>query len=536
MDGENDGRRLSAEGVCGQERKGARSIERLLAEFDEQWPSLKFFGFGCYYAWIWLSYNSGVLVQQGSGATSSGAMLTMYLLSTTALASVLIVSSLAYRKVERALTRIRSVLGAGLLAGASTLAVGMTASLESAHVFFWAASILTGVGTSWVALRLGMVYGSVPARQAVMYSAASFILACMLYFVATGLPHVLGLPLTASLPVLAAFCAVLSGYRPQDAGLEPKCSEDDLPKGFFARLVVAVAIFAIVVGITRGFATMNESLQTVSDQGVVIAFGTATIAAVVFFAVALLVRDFDISRLYYPATILAAAGILIMPCLSIMFGIEGDSVFEGQAIGIAYALFIMVIWCLCSHVSYVTSISSIRVFGWGRGASAAGTTVGWLMGFLMMKESAADGTFLVGISIAMAFVLLIVAMLVFNDRAIGQVLSSARGKVFGQEDSRYSQQDASGFEMSSTNLGPEEMARREGSWTKGCNAIAAECKLSPREREVLFLLSKGRTIDYIHNELGISFNTAKTHIRNVYTKIGVHTRQELLDMVEEHRR
>lgn len=532
MSGGNDGRRPSAEGVCAQKGKAARSFEGLLAEFDEQWPSLKFFGFGCYYAWIWLSYNSGILIQNGSDGAPSAAMLTMYLLSTAALAGVLIASSLAYRRVERALTRTWLVFGAGLVASVSTLAVGMSASSESANILFWTASVLTGVGTAWVALRLGMVYGTVPARQAVMYSAGSFILACMLYFVATGLPRVLGLPFTASLPVLAAFCAVLSSYRPQDAGLEPKCSEDDLPKGFFARLVAAVTIFALVVGITRGFTTMSESLQTVSDQGVVIVFGSATIAAVVFVAVGLFVRDFDISRLYYPATILAAAGILLMPCLSVSSASRGGGAFEGQAIGIAYALFIMVIWCLCSHVSYVTSIPAVRVFGWGRGASAAGTTVGWLMGYLMMRTPAADATFLVGVSIAMAFVLFIVAMLVFNDRAIGQVLSSARGRVFNQEGDLH---DLS-HDFTSSSAGTDAVVRREGSWTKGCNEIAEKCKLSPREREVLFLLSKGRTIDYIHNELGISFNTAKTHIRNVYAKLGVHTRQELLDMVEEHRR
>lgn len=535
MSGENDGRRPPAEGVCARKESAARSAGRLLVEFDEQWPSLKFFGFGCYYAWIWLSYNSSILVQGGPEAALPGAMLTMYLLSTAALASVLIASSLAYRRVERTLTRSGFVFGAGLVASVSTLAVGMSASSGSVHTLFWAASVLTGVGTAWVALRLGMVYGTVPARQAVMYSAGSFILACMLYFVATGLPRVLGLPFTASLPILAAFCASLSGYRPQDAGLEPKCSEDDLPKGFFARLVAAVAIFALVVGMTRGFTAMSESMQTVSDQGVVIVFGSATIFAVVFLVVGLFVRDFDISRLYYPATILAAAGILLMPCLSVLFGIDGGGVFEGQAIGIAYALFIMVIWCLCSHVSYVTSIPVVRVFGWGRGASAAGTTVGWLMGYLMMRESSADATFFIGISIAMAFVLFIVAMLVFNDRAIGQVLSRARGRVFSQgEDFRGLPHDAASPWLGTGESG--EAVHREGSWTKGCNEIAEECKLSPREREVLFLLSKGRTIDYIHNELGISFNTAKTHIRNVYTKLGVHTRQELLDMVEERRR
>lgn len=53
---------------------------------------------------------------------------------------------------------------------------------------------------------------------------------------------------------------------------------------------------------------------------------------------------------------------------------------------------------------------------------------------------------------------------------------------------------------------------------------------------VLFLLGKGRSIDYVANDLNISFNTAKSHIRNVYGKLNVHSRQELLDLIEQNKR
>ena len=53
---------------------------------------------------------------------------------------------------------------------------------------------------------------------------------------------------------------------------------------------------------------------------------------------------------------------------------------------------------------------------------------------------------------------------------------------------------------------------------------------------MLFLLAKGRTISFIADDLSVSFNTAKSHIRHVYVKTGVHTRQELLDMVERGRK
>lgn len=62
-------------------------------------------------------------------------------------------------------------------------------------------------------------------------------------------------------------------------------------------------------------------------------------------------------------------------------------------------------------------------------------------------------------------------------------------------------------------------------------AIARTCQLTPREIEVFRLLSLGRDISTIENDLCISRNTAKMHIRHVYQKLEVHSKQELIDLV-----
>jgi DNA-binding CsgD family transcriptional regulator len=46
------------------------------------------------------------------------------------------------------------------------------------------------------------------------------------------------------------------------------------------------------------------------------------------------------------------------------------------------------------------------------------------------------------------------------------------------------------------------------------------------------LLAKGRNSRVIQKELHISYNTAKAHVRHIYTKLGVHSQQELIDLVE----
>ncbi len=48
----------------------------------------------------------------------------------------------------------------------------------------------------------------------------------------------------------------------------------------------------------------------------------------------------------------------------------------------------------------------------------------------------------------------------------------------------------------------------------------------------LALLARGRNRRYISEELVVSEETVKSHVSSIYAKLGVHTQQELLDVVE----
>jgi DNA-binding CsgD family transcriptional regulator len=83
----------------------------------------------------------------------------------------------------------------------------------------------------------------------------------------------------------------------------------------------------------------------------------------------------------------------------------------------------------------------------------------------------------------------------------------------------------------------QEDAEEEGRelpalWRRRCEGVAAAYGLTSRQGEVLKLLAKGRNADYITQELVISLHTAKAHIYNIYQKMGVHSRQELIDIIE----
>lgn len=64
-----------------------------------------------------------------------------------------------------------------------------------------------------------------------------------------------------------------------------------------------------------------------------------------------------------------------------------------------------------------------------------------------------------------------------------------------------------------------------------CQALAADYGLTPREAEILALMALGRSAKYISEELTVSYNTTRTHVRHIYEKLNIHSKQELIDLV-----
>ncbi len=81
-------------------------------------------------------------------------------------------------------------------------------------------------------------------------------------------------------------------------------------------------------------------------------------------------------------------------------------------------------------------------------------------------------------------------------------------------------------------LALSRIVRQADRFGDACRAIAERCKLSKRETEILPMALRGRTAERIAAELFIAKSTVDTHLRRIYAKCGVHTRQELIDLGE----
>ena len=68
-----------------------------------------------------------------------------------------------------------------------------------------------------------------------------------------------------------------------------------------------------------------------------------------------------------------------------------------------------------------------------------------------------------------------------------------------------------------------------------CAELSVRHGLTPREAAVMELLARGRSRAYVGEALSLSANTVNSYAKHAYAKLGVHGRQELIDMVERHR-
>ena len=63
-------------------------------------------------------------------------------------------------------------------------------------------------------------------------------------------------------------------------------------------------------------------------------------------------------------------------------------------------------------------------------------------------------------------------------------------------------------------------------------SFASTYKLTSREMEVINLFSQGYSLAKVSRELYISLGTAQSHIKSVYRKLDIHSKDELISLID----
>jgi two-component system nitrate/nitrite response regulator NarL len=80
-----------------------------------------------------------------------------------------------------------------------------------------------------------------------------------------------------------------------------------------------------------------------------------------------------------------------------------------------------------------------------------------------------------------------------------------------------------------------EIVDERGPASRATDAEALMFRVTPKERLVLEKLMEGKDTAVLARELNISYATARTHIQNLRSKLGVHSKLELVALAVERR-
>lgn len=207
-------------------------------------------------------------------------------------------------------------------------------------------------------------------------------------------------------------------------------------------------------------------------------------------------------------------------------------------INIGYEFFDVLVWVLFTAVSLRPGKNSVHVYGFGVAAMFAGMALGNELGVLLDTLVKQGDVQMTVVAMGCTLCLVMVAFLVLPEGTLVSFTEGVRAKNRDQGDEAFAQYNKAVSDTTETaSQGREEelvadirMDRLE----QRCTLVAARYNLTPREQEVLILLSYGRTLSIIARDLYIAKGTARTHIENIYRKLDVHKQQELIDLVEHY--
>lgn len=221
------------------------------------------------------------------------------------------------------------------------------------------------------------------------------------------------------------------------------------------------------------------------------------VAAAVAFAYALLAyrERFQFGHLYRMIFLMGLASILLLPIV-----LAGQATIVGYTCSvIMYQLVFLLIWVIAASVFRDRSAYAPGFFGLVYGFWSLGSLGGALFSSVFVQHLTMDNVHLI----------VFVAVLAV---AVGYAV------VFTEADANALVQ-----------IVP---FKYKAPFKARCQTVAREYQLSPRETEIAMLIAQGRDSAHIEKKLFLSRSTVQTHRMHLYQKLGIHNRQELLDIVE----
>jgi DNA-binding CsgD family transcriptional regulator len=375
-------------------------------------------------------------------------------------------------------------------------------------------NMLAALGSGCILALIGEGYSCIPdvkvQRVITLFAIAG---AFLLFLIFLPLSKGLALALAAVFPIVAVVCLgrLLLGNRKglQKAQLARKASSrlDAYPsssnasKSGLKRLLLYIVVLSVPLTFLRKILMSAAGPLPFNDWVSLYAMTFLIICGVFILEVLFKKRSVSVVSI--------AIVILVSTALLLFFFFEVDAMVPSTLINTGYALFVASFYCYLGSFIISSKRPAFRIFALGCAANTFGLTIGWALGFLVEKQFVATT----------AEVLMIVLIYVIFFASVF-ALPTFRTNFFSDNLERAT-------ESSGTDTGFITGLQDR------CAVVAQTYALSAREEEILILLIRGKSLRLIADEYTLSQNTLKTHVNHIHKKLDVHTREELLQRVED---
>lgn len=450
-------------------------------------------GFSLFWAWVWLAFQSPFF---SMGFTSSPLKnFPTWVVPLFAYAATFFVMGILFKQkniMPRTKNYIRA-LSAIMVFGTLLCAVVANLPTDSSAlnvVLYCLGGVVIGAGTACIHFEWGRVLGYLGPRKTIIHGVVGTLgAACLLVFF-NYVPQSLLWICALVIPTLSL--ALLSYQRRSlpklyGHGLEAKLN---IPWRFL--------VTSFIQGISFGI--MQTILLLSGANSVSILNASGFLVAAMLLLVAALFYKLDFNQLIYQVGFTCiAAGFTLLALFGSPF--IGGWLFHT----IGYRFVDIMMWTLCTYLVKQRGLPTNWVFALTTCSLLLGQVTGALVGHLALNIELFGPDGVNTLSVFMIFVVLTSALIMFNKKNI----RAGWGMVRPGD----SEQSESVFEMS-------------------CDLVCDGYNLTTREKEVFIILAKGRDRMFIGQELTLSRETVKTHIRNIYRKMDIHSQQEILSLIE----
>lgn len=457
---------------------------------------LRFLGMGLLIAWLCCTHV--VSIFPGIGFDNSLRAAFDYGMRVGDIGTFVILALLATR-IGRLSRHTAVIVLSVMVTAAGTALVGLLLIPNSApELTISFVAFFTAIGGAVLFCLWAEAYSQMSMTQTVMYGAASCIVAAIVSFFISTMQAPYAIAATALLPLVSLGCVLLS-FRllPTE---RPQSSNVHYPLPW--KLLGMMALAGLLSGLGGSLLLNPDGL------GAVHRIAATGLAGVAIITMALVRKDrIDVRFLAKVALPLSLVALAVVPFAGANWGYV-----VSFFIKLAYVWFTFFVLLMLARIVFRFEVPSLKLFAIARALSEAAMFVGVIARRTLQEGNLlADPTFLIGFSLG-GIVLVLVCTLIWKS-----------------EKSVNGDWGASGISLTDKLHipGPRErfMAR--------CDELSNRYSLTARETEIMALIAQRKSRAEIEQELFLSQNTVKTHVRHLYAKLDARSKADVISLFEQ---